>query len=300
MTGAYALAIDIGGTTVKAAIVDVTGAATGSPIRARASRPTVSGPLPDVIETCVAEVLARRPDQAGAIGSIGIGVPEYVFAGEPTSALVVGWTGTEADRVRDALVRAGGAEVEVGVDADVRCGARGEYMALPERSSLLYVSWGTGVSMSLVLPGGDVWAGARGEALALGEWSTDVAGGARLEDVASGAGIRARYAAAASPAAASATEVAAAAMRGDHLASRVLDEAGTHLSRAVRELVYVLDPAVVVLGGGLGASASPARSAFERAWSRPDDRPGWPRLRPAVWGPDSGLVGAARLRPAAR
>ncbi len=45
--------------------------------------------------------------------------------------------------------------------------------------------------------------------------------------------------------------VAAAARRGDRAARRVLEEVGTNLGLGVANIVSLLNPEVVVLGGGL-------------------------------------------------
>lgn len=252
MTAPLALAIDIGGTSVRAAIV-----------RDRAILERLehaSGP--DLAETTVR--LARSLANGREIAAIGVGVPEYVHGGRVTSAEVIPWNDSiEAELRAIAPVR---------VEADVRCGALAEWSAEP--GSLLYVSWGTGISCTLVLPDGTAWEGARGRAIALGE---RVVEGGTLESVASGRGIEA-----ASGSGATARELAA---RSD--ATALFERAGELVAAAVRDAALLLDPDRVVLGGGLGTADTAALRTVRERWSL--DIP----LTTAAHGADSGIVGAA-------
>jgi glucokinase len=158
--------------------------------------------------------------------------------------------------------------------------------------SLLYVSWGSGVSSTLVLPGGACWQGARGEALALGEWRDGA--GHRLEDVASGHGIERGYAAA-TGGHADATEIHRRALGGDAYARDLFDTAGRTLATAIRHLIDVLDPHAVVIGGGLGVADHLARTTLHACLESGRRRPGGPTVQPARTGPDAGLLGAALI-----
>jgi glucokinase len=82
---------------------------------------------------------------------------------------------------------------------------------------------------------------------------------------------------------------------GDEAAVDALAHIGRMLGAAIGSLVNVLDPELVVIGGGFGAAAGtfvldPAREAARREAIYPADR----RLRvvPAQLGSESGLVGA--------
>ena len=278
------LAIDVGGTNLRAALVD------HGTVRQRAARPTDPVEVGAAVEGLVARLLHERPDVVP--GAVGIGLPEYVRDGRATSNEVVAWAAGDAARISRVVVAATGAEVPVAVEADVRCGAVAEHAALddPERDSMLYVSWGTGLSSAFVLPGGQVWAGARGEALALGEWRDDF--GHRLEAVTSGRGAEHAYRDSTGRLL-DAVAIQARALDGDTAAREVFQRAGRALGRAIRHLVYVLDPHVVVLGGGLGSSDHLARAAMLAELGAGHDRPGFPPVQSARTGADAGLLGAA-------
>ncbi|GAA1869336.1 ROK family protein [Asanoa iriomotensis] len=274
------LALDLGATNLRGALVD------RDAILRRETIPTKSVTLHDGLERLVTGLL-RVP-----IAGVGVGVPEYVNQGTVTSAEVLDWTPDTAARVERLVARLTGGPVPVFVEADVRCAASAEHSRLdrPDRMSLLYVSWGSGVSSTLVLPGGACWAGARGEALALGEWRDER--DRRLEDVASGHGIERAYAGGGDI---DAIEIHRRALDGDTFARDLFETAGLTLATAIRHLVDVLDPHAVVLGGGLGVTEHLGQTALHTRLASGWRRRVAPPVLPARTGADAGLFGAAML-----
>ena len=100
------------------------------------------------------------------------------------------------------------------------------------------------------------------------------------------------------PAAVTGRTVTAAAEAGDVVATRILTEVGGRLGEGIAGLVNVLDPDVVVVGGGAMDAGElllePARRAFVDAVEAPAHRPAVPILV-ASMGNDAGAVGAADL-----
>jgi glucokinase len=92
--------------------------------------------------------------------------------------------------------------------------------------------------------------------------------------------------------------VSEAARYGDPVAIHVLAEVGRRLGEGIAGLVNVLDPQVVVVGGGVAdvgdALLDPARQAFVDTVEAPEHRPRVPIVR-AKLGNDAGAVGAAGL-----
>jgi glucokinase len=90
----------------------------------------------------------------------------------------------------------------------------------------------------------------------------------------------------------------AAAEAGDAAARSVLAEAGRWLGRGVANLVAVLDPEVVVVGGAVAQAGDlllePARSQIPSVLEGSAHRPPV-SLLPAALGPSAGAVGAALL-----
>lgn len=265
MTGPIALGIDIGGTSVRAGLV-----ADGHVV-ARAESATTD----DLLATVVG--LANDLAAGTTIVGIGIGVPEYVNRGRVTSTEVIPWT--------DAIVSELAAIAPVWVDSDVRCAAVAEWRHSPGES-LLYLSWGTGLSTTLVLPDGRPWEGHSGRAIAFGERRVE---SATLESVASGRGIETHYLARTGN---QRTTRELAADAADELAQTLLRSAGRLTAEALLDATRLLDPARVVVGGGLGTADTEANRTLVAEWqSGGSPAP----LNTASHGPDSGLIGAALL-----
>jgi glucokinase len=92
--------------------------------------------------------------------------------------------------------------------------------------------------------------------------------------------------------------VTGAALDGDTVSVAILAEVGRRLGEGIAGLVNVLDPEIVVVGGGVVAAGDlvlgPARSAFRLAVEAVDRRPDV-SLVGAELGNDAGMVGAATL-----
>jgi glucokinase len=259
-----ALALDAGGTKLLAGLVT-----RGGTVVLREQVPTprdYRGCDPDL--RTLAALAGRVRDRAEAarfrVSAVGVGMPEYVDGGALTSAEVFAWTRQPAEVLA-------GFGVPVVVESDVRCAALAEAATRRDAGSLLYISWGTGLSSTFVVDGRCL-AGRRGEAIALGAWpvaaAVDATWPGNLESYASGRGI---------------------ALRGDQAGAA---EAVAH---AVAALVQVLDPDVVVLGGGVGTSGGPLPAGVRDAVPGLLARPCPPPVEPARAGADAGLLGAARV-----
>lgn len=289
-SGPWVLAVDVGGTKTALAAVGPEGE-----ILERRTAPTRTGG--DDVER-VAALVAEAVADWGAPLAVGTGWPEYVTAeGRLTSREVLTWVRQPAEVLAELPGLVGRPVV---VESDVRLGALGEarFGAGRGARSMLYISLGTGLSSTLVL-GSAPWSGARGEAIGFGEWPVPAAVGAApaprptLEPFASGAGMAARYAEV-TGAVVTTRDLVTLAAQGDEPAAVVLDSGAEALGLGMAALVAVLDPAVVVLGGGLGTSGAPFLGLTRRTYAvRLASRPSAPALLAATTGPDAGLLGAA-------
>lgn len=298
MTARTVLALDVGGTKILAALAGED----GSFVTER-ERPTggVTGADPGLAATqeVCGELLALAAGRGMDIVAIGAGFPEYVREGRLTSSEVLEWRRQPADLLG---VLAPG--IPVVVESDVRCGALAEFAAMRATNvsgdgprSLYYLSWGTGLSGALVLDG-TCMAGSRGEAIAFGELGIPLTAhmghDGTLESYASGAGMVTRYSALTGRKVDGAASVFEAAAAGDRQASAVVDSAGEAVGTALAWVVALMDPAVVVLGGGIGSGPAltdtPVADTYQRLTAR---RPAGPPLRRARNGSRSSLVGAA-------
>jgi glucokinase len=123
-----------------------------------------------------------------------------------------------------------------------------------------------------------------------------------LEALASGRGIAARarqaYGMEAPDPPLTAEAVAEAARRGDPIALRVWEETALYLGLGIANVINLLDPEVVVIGGGVAAGAGDLLFEEVREVVARRCMPSLARrvpILPAALGPDVGLVGAACL-----
>ena len=95
----------------------------------------------------------------------------------------------------------------------------------------------------------------------------------------------------------SALEIYHAGKRGDELAFEVFRQQGFYLGIALAGLINILNPEVIVIGGGAAAGwdlffSSTLEQIRERAYSEPAQRA---KIVLALCGDDAGILGAARL-----
>jgi glucokinase len=92
--------------------------------------------------------------------------------------------------------------------------------------------------------------------------------------------------------------IATAARQGDELALKVIEETGRYLGLGIVNAVAVLDPELVVIGGGLSGLGRPLLRATRRAVLT--RVPMFPGRRLEVFlsklGADAGVIGASQLR----
>ena len=92
--------------------------------------------------------------------------------------------------------------------------------------------------------------------------------------------------------------VTEAASQGDAVALAAFAEVGEWLGVGLANLVAALDPALLVVGGGVSAAGrlllDPARAALARSLVGAEDRV-VPPVVAAALGPEAGLIGAAWL-----
>lgn len=291
------LGIDIGGTKTGVGVVDASGR-----LLAVEVAPTPADEGPEAVLTRAAQVAATvRATVGQRVEAVGVGSPGVVDPrrGVVLSAtdLITGWTGTP---VAEALSARLG--LPVTVDNDVRAAGLGEarYGAGAGATSALVVSVGTGVGGALIRDGALV-AGASGVAGHLGHLPVPGADGAicscgrpdHLEAVAAGPGLLRAAHRAGLTVADTAALVADAGT--EPVAAAVLTHAATVLGRALGGLVNLLDPDVVVVGGGVAGTGeawwTPLRAAFRAEVLAPAA----PDLVPTALGRHAGVIGAAAL-----
>lgn len=304
---AGAIALDIGGTKTAAGLV----VWPSGEILNRTVIPTRPDRGGRAVLEDILGLAANLLDWARArdipVAGIGAGVPELVDCdGIITSSCAIAWREVP---VQQELSRIAPAQV----DSDVRTAALAEAILGAGRGQNLfvYITVGTGISYCLVEEGRP-FKGARGNAIAFASspcstTCSHCGAGLKpiLEDFASGPAILRRFRerqqgpheAAPGIAPESAHDVFLAAARGDRAAVDVLTSAGEALGVGTAFLVNVLDPGLVVMGGGVGLAGGLYWDAFERTCREhifADTSRKVPIIR-AKLGVDAGLVGAGAI-----
>jgi glucokinase len=204
------------------------------------------------------------------------------------------------------------------VDNDANAAGWGEFRfgAARGHDHVLLVTVGTGIGGALVI-GGRLERGAHGFAAEIGHFIVEPNGpecgcGNRgcWEQVASGKALdrlavqeaardpSGQIARAAEGGEANGRHASRAAGEGDAAARGIFDEVGRRLGEGIAGLVNVLDPEIVVVGGGVAEEGElllePARRAFRESVEAVDRRPDVP-IVVAELGNEAGAMGAAAL-----
>lgn len=295
-----AVGLDIGATKIAGGVVEFPAA------RILAQRTVPTAPwrgAQDVLDDCLAlarEMVALAPSLSPvgqAVAGVCMGVPENIdLEGRVTSTNTLAWRGVP---VQEMLGRIAPAVVE----SDVRAAALAESLWGAGRGArfFVYLTVGSGISHTLMIDG-VAYSGATGNAItsASSPLSTVcTACGARLEPVldyiAGGLALPRLYNARSPLPVESARQVLALAAEDEAVAVDVVRQAGEALGVTAAFLVNVLDPELLVVGGGLGLAGglywhSFLASTRAHIWSDVNrDLP----IVTAGTGVDAGLIGAA-------
>ena len=286
------LAVDVGGTKLSAALVS-----RDLEVQVAEEVPTprsLAGCDPGLVELAalVDRLMVRAQDHELRVDAIGLGFPEYTIADRLTSREVFAW-----DVQPTAMFASSGYGVPVVVESDVRCAALAEARSGKLDGTLFYVSWGTGISSTLVIGGGECLTGRRGEAIGLGEFDVvpvvDAEWAGTLEAFASGRGVERRYAELDGGGGLDCRAITALAAAGQPDARRIVASASSAVAHALRACVALLDPDSLVLGGGIGCSDSLLPRLVSEELATLLTRPNPPRVGQAILGARAGLLGAA-------
>jgi fructokinase len=245
-----AIGIDLGGTKIEGAILDEQGR-----IVARDRIPTEQEGGYDHILDRVAALASDLRARTDGVERIGIGTPGSISARDGTLKNSNTLCLNGRPLREDLEARLG---LPLVVENDANCFALAEARLGSGRGGevVFGVILGTGVGGGLVV-NGRLWAGPQHIAGEWGHHSIDPAGpacycGQRgcVETLLSGPAMERDHREATGESVAAA-EIAARAARGEADASAVLDRYLERFGRALANLIAILDPSVVVLGGGL-------------------------------------------------
>lgn len=296
------LGIDLGGTKIAGGVVDENANLLRSlvvPTQARQGYDVSIAQLYQLIE----QLLSKE------ISAIGICAPGPL---NPKTGVVInppnlpGWRDIPlARQVRERF------HLPCHVENDANAAGLAEacFGAARGYASVFYVALGTGVGSGIILDG-KVYHGKNGAAAEGGHVTIDYRDGAVcncgsrgcIEALSSGAAMARRaetllqeYPATILAAPVSAESIGTAAAKGDELASRILEESATMLGAWLGSMISILDPDIIVIGGGVARigeplfsrlrKIAPTRTINQFAHQVP--------IVPAELGPHAGIVGAA-------
>lgn len=311
----YRIGIDVGGTGIKVGVIDEK-----LNILAEKSIHTCTTiPFPEQvgrIAECVlatAEAAGLRRDQ---IVSVGVGIPgvSNLATGEVVKCTNMGWYHVPfRDEFRKHL------DVPVFIDNDANVAALAESVAgiSAGTSSSVFITIGTGIGSGIII-NGKIWNGFHGIGGEMGHVIFDLDG---VPCTCGNHGCLERYCSAtalirmAREAIADNTDtlmmqmvsnditkieartVIDAARKEDPLANEVYARYINYLAQAVGSIVNLIDPEIIVIGGGVSKAGDFLLDPLCRAF--PDyvlynDQP-MPQIKLAVLGSEAGIIGAAML-----
>ncbi|MCX5078524.1 ROK family protein [Streptomyces sp. NBC_00424] len=297
----HVIALDVGGTGMKAALFGLDGA-----VLYEARRATGRKHGPDaVVESILGfarELRAHGRTHFGtAAEAAGVAVPGIVDSegGIAVYAANLGWRDVP---LRELLSRGLGG-IPVALGHDVRTGGLAEGRIGAGRSSgrFLFVSLGTGIAAAIGIDN-RIEAGARGCAGEIGHIVVRPGGpvcgcGGRgcLEALASAAAVGRAWATASGDPTADAVACARAVEAGDEVASRVWRVAVDALADGLVTALTVLDPRTLVIGGGLAEAGDTLLTPLRAAVAERVTFQKLPAIVPAALGDTAGCLGAGLL-----
>ncbi|MEY4232727.1 MAG: hypothetical protein RL144_927 [Actinomycetota bacterium] len=307
------IGIDVGGTKVLGGVVDENGSVLA---RARKDTPRQGGrALTQTIAETVKELMAKHK-----VISVGVGAAGIVSSDRKTMLAtpnIADWNDVDLDSELKSLI---GLPVVIENDANAAAWGEAKFGAGRKQNHIMMLTVGTGIGGGIVVDG-QIYRGAFGSAAEFGHMRVVPEGhicgcGARgcFEQYASGNALlrHTREAVNASPEAArnllsrgdgtvaglTGPIITQAAQEGDPIALAAFNTTGQWLGAGIASLAVLLDPACVVIGGGVIDAGeillAPTRKSLEQAMPYSGKHP-YPLLIAAELGNDAGLVGVADL-----
>ncbi|GAA1382416.1 ROK family protein [Pseudonocardia kongjuensis] len=313
MTRALTVGVDVGGTSVRAGVVGDDGEVLD----------TVSAPTPGTDDALEAAIAGAVDELRGRhrVSAAGLALAGFVDAGRGLVRYAPHLSWRDAPVAQRISERLGGLPVVVEHDANSAALAERRHGAAAGASAAVLIALGTGIGAALLLDG-ELYRGAHGVAPELGHlrvvpdgracpcgkrgcWERYCSGTAlaatALELISGphppGPSALAREAAR-DPGRITGRRVGAAAREGDPIGRAAMAELGHWLGEGLSLVADVFDPDLVVIAGGVSASApqflDAAREHYARIATGAGNRP-LARIRTAQLGAAAAVVGAATL-----
>lgn len=296
----YVAGVDIGSRSLRFALADLRGHVV---CRRETRTPTASrDAILDAVCQGIRQLFTDAALDPGKLFAIGAGAPGMtdVDTGRVINAVnLTGWTDVP---LRDTLHEAFG--VPTIVDNDVNMAALGEQWVGCARdcANFLFIALGAGVGAGIVVDGrlyrGSRWYAGEISHMHLDHrrWNTDYGDRGYLESLTGAEAIARSGLEALGEAingklsADSAAEVFEAARQGSAPAQRIVQDVAVYLGTAVANITAVLDPALIVFGGGISHVGEQLFAPVRHVVSR--IVPNVPEIRLTAVGDDAQLFGS--------
>ncbi|MEY9935074.1 putative NBD/HSP70 family sugar kinase [Catenulispora sp. GP43] len=257
-TAGYAIGVDVGRSWIRVGLADLDGTVVG-----RSDHPNTAADADGIVDAIVEQAHAATTE-AGVEWSrvlhTVVGSPGVIDAATNELRYAVNLPGWGRREVTDRLAASLGTGLQVLNDANLA--ALGEHAAGAgrDRRLFVYLLIGTGLGSGIVVDG-KLFPGAHGAAgeigyLPYGSYDEDrPPARGPLEDAAAADSVVAIARELGMADVGSAKDVFLAARAGSHTAREVVRREAERLAHAVASIAAVIDPELVVLGGGIGDSA---------------------------------------------
>lgn len=293
---ALTVGVDVGGTKVSAVLVNDAGRVVARKQRATANN--AYDALMDAIVGSVEHVTGGRAPDA-----VGLAIAGNVAA-DGSSVAFSAHLPLAGEPIRDDLSSRLGLPVTVDNDANAATWAEYRFGAAQRAEDVLMVTVGTGLGSGLVLSE-HLYRGSLGFAGEVGHVTVvrdgrDCPCGARgcWERYASGTALLLAFRERGGDPALDGPGVTAAAVAGDQIARNAFAEIGDWLGQGLASMVAVVDPGIVVIGGGVSDAGellmARARQTFSESLTG-GGRRAEPPIVQAGLGIDAGVIGAATI-----
>ncbi|MCF4122572.1 ROK family glucokinase [Antribacter sp. KLBMP9083] len=310
----YAIGVDIGGTKIAVGVVDE-----GGTILAQVRRDTDADDVAN-IDRAIADAVTELVKEH-EVGAIGLAAAGFVSPDRTavTFAPNIAWRDYPlAQKVRELV----DVDVPIVVENDANAAGWAEFRfgAGRDATDMLMLTVGTGLGGAVIV-GGELVRGKWGVAAEVGHmrmvpgghycgcghegcWEQYASGSALVRDAQHaavaqpGRAVRLLELAGGDPEELNGPQVTRAAQEGDELAVELLANLGRWIGEGAASVAALLDPELIVIGGGVGAAGElllgPVRRGYESQLSALGHRP-VAKIELAEHGNEAGIVGAADL-----
>ena len=287
----YVVAVDLGGTQIKSALVD-------ADLNIIASNLTAT-PSQDFDGKKTIQKIAQIVNKFGElqnIQAVGLALPGALD--EPSG--ITRWSGNlqwENLPIRDLLQKE--IEIPVAFGHDARTAALAELRngVAQGMTNALYIPLGTGISTALIVDGvirsADGYSGEIGHINVNGKYKCVCGKFGCLEATASTLAISKAYEFKGGNSGTSSKDIYQLMMNGDLIASEVWSEAMLALAKGCETLITILAPEMIVFGGGLSIAGNFLLEPIQNYLDKNLTFQRMPLLKIAHYGTKAGIIGCA-------